>query len=100
MVASDEVDKIDNFWHKRFWKLLDLRDRNFSNCHSRIVTTITSTKIARSIDVRLLTLKFSGGDRTDYVVSLVLSVRSPLHDWLTGDRGCKTVGLYIQWFSD
>ena len=34
MVASDEVDKIDNFWHKRFWKLLDLRDRNFSNCHN------------------------------------------------------------------
>jgi len=46
---------------------------------------ITSTKIARSIDVSLLTLKFSGGDRTDYVVSLVLSVRSPLHDYLKGD---------------
>jgi hypothetical protein len=68
----------------------------FAIAVSRIITTLTSTKIARSIDVSLLTLKFSGGDRTDYVVSLVLSVRSPLHDWLTGDRFYLVVPICLK----
>lgn len=34
MVAGDEVDKVADFLHKRFWKLLYLCDRIFSDCHN------------------------------------------------------------------
>jgi len=76
MIVSDRVNKVDNFLHKRVWKLLYLCDRGFSNCHNHYLHQ------NRSIDRRKQTYAFSlaDGDRADYIVPFVIPARSPRHD--------------------
>ncbi len=73
MIVTNRVDKVNNFLHQGVWKLLNFRDRGFSNGHHYHLHP-NCTFVCRN---QAYASSLADEDRANYML-LVIPGRSPL----------------------